>query len=152
MKPSLLKMIAVAQRHGEVESGQDVDAIMATMEGEPVYEFFPLHKRFSGIANTRRYYEHFVDDVQKRMVGFTLNSESVGTQGVVQEYTITLVHDGDDEPSTHRIMAILVFGETGLTGERMFSDEKLFRTILGPLWDEMEPIVLQTSANAETAA
>ena len=76
------------------------------------------------------------------MVGHKLISESVGPQGVVQEYDIQITLIGDSEPSWHRIMAILVFGEKGLVGERMYSDEGLFRTLTGPLWDEMSPIAL----------
>lgn len=140
MKASLDRLIAVAARHAETETGQDLEAIIATMEGEPVYEFYPIGKGFTGMANTRRYYRHFIDDVQARMVGAVERSNSVGPAGVVQEYDITLTVAGATAPSTHRIMALLTFGENGLTGERMYSDDALFRTLLGPLWDELETI------------
>lgn len=35
---------------------------------------------------------------------------------------------------------MLTFGKEGITGERMFSDDKLFKTMLGPQWDTVEPI------------
>jgi len=135
-------LIAAAEAHCKTEEGKDVDAILATMEGEPVYEFHPVRRVFRGMERTRRYYEHLVNDVQARMSGFRLYSQSVGNQGMVQEYNITITHEGDTEPSTHRIMVILTFGERGISGERMYSDERLFRTMLGPLWDETEALEL----------
>ena len=140
MKASFLEMLGEANRHAQTESAKDLDAIMATMEGEPTYAYYPVAKMFSGMENTRRLYRHFIDDVQPRMAGWKLISESVGAQGVVQEYDIAIRLIGDTEPSWHRIMAILVFGEQGLAGERMYSDEALFRTLTGPLWDEMIPV------------
>lgn len=143
MTRSLINLIAVAHRHAVTEGGQDVDAIMATMEGEPVYELYPVGKRFAGMANTRRYYEHFVSHVQPRMRGASAVSQSVGPDGLVEEYTISAVLDGAAAPSTHRVMAILTFGEQGLSGERIYSDEAFLRTLVGPLWDELETIDLQ---------
>lgn len=138
--PSLLELSAAAHAHARTEGDGDLEGIMATMEGEPVYEFYPLGLRFRGVANTRRYYEHFIDDFAPRIVGFVQRSESLGREGAVQEYTIKLTLPGATEPSSHHIMAILTFGEHGITGERMYSDERLFRAMLGPLWDDMERI------------
>ncbi|HWV13395.1 MAG TPA: hypothetical protein VN110_08880, partial [Sphingobium sp.] len=139
---SLVHLIGVASRHALTESGQDLDAIMSTMEGEPTYQYFPAGKGFTGYEKTRRLYRHFIDEVQPRIVSYNVISESVGPQGAVQEYDIQIRLIGETEPSWHRIMAILVFGEQGLTGERMYSGEALFRTLTGPLWDEMEMISL----------
>lgn len=140
MTASLPSLLAVAHRHAETEGGQDLEAILATMEGEPVYEFHPLGKRFTGMDNTRRFYRHFIDSVQPRMIGSWLVSEATGPYGVTQEYDIELTLLGESAPSRHRIMAILVFGEAALSGERMYAGEPLFRTLAGPLWDALEPI------------
>lgn len=140
MKTSFVNLIGVANSHDLTESAQDLDAIMATMEGEPTYEYYPVGKTFTGMEKTRRLYRYFIDEVQPRMAGATLISESVGPQGVVQEYDINITLIGATAPTLHRIMAILVFGDQGLTGERMYSDEALFRTLTGPLWDEMTAI------------
>ena len=140
MGTSLVHLIGVASRHALTESGQDLDAILATMEGEPTYQYFPVGRSFTGYEKTRRLYRHFIDDVQPRIANYHVISESVGPQGVVQEYDIQIRLIGETELSWHRIMAILVFGEQGLTGERMYSDEALFRTLTGPIWDEMETI------------
>ena len=140
MGTSFIHLIGVASRHALTEGGQDLDAIMATMEGEPTYQYFPVGRSFTGSEKTRRLYRHFIDEVQPRIASFNVVSESVGLQGAVQEYDIHIRLIGESVPSWHRIMAILVFGEQGITGERMYSDEALFRTLTGPLWDEMAPI------------
>lgn len=137
---SMVQLVAAAHEHSRTESIGDLEGIMATMEGEPVYEFYPVGLCFRGMANTRRYYEHFVSAVRARIVGSTLHSEAIGEAGVVQEYTVSLTHPGDAQPTSHRIIAILTFGEQGLSGERMYSDERLFRTLLGPVWEELEPV------------
>lgn len=146
MKPSFLHLIGQAYLHNLTEGAQDIDAILETMEGEPTYEYYPAGKTFTGMDKTRRLYRHFIDEVQPRMVSHNLVSESVGPHGVVQEFDLCVRLIGDSEPSWHRIMAILVFGENGLTGERMYAGDALLRTLAGPLWEEMTPITLPASA------
>lgn len=140
MTTPLPSLLALAHRHAEIEGGQDVDAILATMEGEPVYEFHPVGRRFTGMAATRRFYRHLIDTVQPRMTGSTLISEAAGQYGLTLEYDVDLALIGESAPSRHRVMAILVFGKAALSGERIYAGERLLRTLTGPLWDEMEPI------------
>jgi len=137
---SLVQLIAAAHAHARTESEGDLEGIMGTMEGEPIYEFYPVGRSFRGVAKTRRYYQHFVADFQHRITGYELLSESTGREGVAQEYNIRLTLPEASEPSTHRIMAILTFGEWGISGERMYGEERLFRAMLGPLWEETDEL------------
>ena len=113
---------------------------MQTMEGEPVYDFYPMGKRFIGMAETRRYYEFFFADFAKRIVDAKHISQTIGQDGLINEFDLWVLHPGDDAPTKHRIMTMLAFGKKGLSGERMFSDDRLFRTMLGPQWDTVQPI------------
>lgn len=140
MAKSFLQLVATASRHAEAEGAGDLEAILATMEGEPVYEFYPVRRRFCGMKQTRRFYEHFIRDVQPRMRGAEPIGEWIGALGVVQEYEILIQHAGAGGPSSHRIIALLKFGTEGLSGERMYADDALLRTLCGPLWEELEPI------------
>jgi len=140
MAKSFLQLVATASRHAEAEGAGDLEGILATLEGEPVYEFYPVRRRFRGMKQTRRFYEHFISDVQARMRGAEPIGEWVGALGVVQEYEILVQLAGAAAPSSHRIMALLKFGAEGLSGERMYADDALLRTLCGPLWDELEPI------------
>jgi hypothetical protein len=139
MTTPLAQLVAVAKQHAEAEAQGDLDAILATMEGEPVYELYPLGKKFSGMEKTLRYYKHFVATAQKQIAGFEMHGEWVANGGVAQEYTVML-HNPGGAPTAHRIFAILTFGKEKLSGERMYADETLLRTLVGPLWDELETI------------
>ncbi len=136
----LSKLVAIGAAHAELEATQDLEGLLATMEGEPVYEFHPLGRCFRGMARTRRYYEHFMANVQPTMRGYRQRSEGIGSEGLVQEYAVTVAHPGEAETTTHSVMAILTFGKEGLSGERIYSDEKFLRLLAGPLWAELEPI------------
>ncbi|WP_380872832.1 hypothetical protein ACFB49_37360 [Sphingomonas sp. DBB INV C78] len=139
MTRSILSLIVTAHRHAEAEGSGDMDAILATLEGEPVYDFYPVSRRFTGMDRTRRYYRHFIDTVMPLIAGFDLRDEWVGDAGVIQEYDVTL--KAADGPATrHRILGILTFGEERLSGERLYADEAFFRILIGPIWDELEPI------------
>ena len=140
MKKSILELTQVAHRQAETESSQDLEAILATMEGEPTYEYHPAGKSFTGMDNTRRLYTHFIADVQPRMVNYKLVSESVGDQGVAQEFDLLITLLGDETPTWNRIMSIMVFGDAAIVGERMYGSDKLLRTLTGPLWDDMSQI------------
>lgn len=135
----LKALVDVAKRHADAEDKGDLDAILATMEDNPVYDLYPIGRTFSGMEMTRRYYEHFVSTARHQIAGFELHSEWVGDAGVAQEYTV-LLKNPNGAPTSHRIFAILTFGKTKLSGERMYADETLLRCLVGPLWDELEPI------------
>ena len=140
MTKSLLQLVMAAARHVATETNGDLEGILATLEGEPVYDFYPVGRRLSGMNNTRRYYEHFVANAMPRIVDVEQHGEWIGDVGVVQEFTLSLEHPHAGETTSHRIIAILTFGEERLSGERMYSDEFLFRALLGPLWDAMAEI------------
>ena len=72
-----------ARRHGRrvaaVQSG-NIDAVMASLVDEPVFDFFPLGLRLSGQDDVRRYYGHFLTEVITRSQG-TLVATFVGERG-----------------------------------------------------------------------
>jgi hypothetical protein len=92
-----------------------------------------------GHDRARRYYEHYFANVAPRIVGFSLISEWIGKDGVNQEYDVVFRHD-DGSERTHRILGILTFGATKMTGERIYADEELLKIMFAPIWDELEPI------------
>lgn len=140
MAKSFLQLIATAHRHAEAEGAGDLDALLATMDAEPIYEFFPVRRRFCGMRQTRRFYEHFIAHVSRRIRNAELIGQWVGPSGVVEEYEMLIQAADADETTSHRIVALLKFGSDGLAGERMHADEALLRVLCGPLWDELEDI------------
>jgi hypothetical protein len=59
-----------------------------------------------------------------------------------QEYTVWLrLPDGTRE--RHEIIGILLFGPSGLAGERVYASERLLRLMLGPIYDETTPLEVE---------
>jgi hypothetical protein len=136
---SRAQLIAIAHQHGQAEAAQDLPAILATLDTEPVYEFFPVGLGFRGAEATRRWYEAFVTEFMPRVSHFTLHGEWIGDTGVAQEYSVQ-VRGNDGRIGTHRIVGILMFGETGLKGERIYAAEPLLRLLAGSMWSELRPL------------
>lgn len=139
MQASLDELIKVGHAHNRAEETNDLAGTLATLEAEPVYEAYPVALKFEGMAATRAYYEHFFANVAPRIAQFQMRTEWVGKDGVCQEYDVWYQHD-DGVTRTHRVLGILLFGRTKLTGERIYSDETFLKVLFGPVWNQMRPI------------
>ncbi len=139
MSLTLESLIDMAHRHAAAESEGDLEATLATLDPIPEYHFYPIAKRFVGMAATRRYYDHFFANALPRIRGYRLDAEWVGDAGIAQEYTVTVGHS-DGTQSTHRVLGILTPGEVGLSGERIYADDVMLKILLGPVWNELEAI------------
>ena len=132
------RLVAAALRHAEAEGKFDLPGTLETLEGEPVYELFPVGLKMVGMDKARRYYEHYFAEVAPRIASWALVSEWINETGVLQEYTLIYRHEPGRE-TAYRILGILTFGDTLLSGERIYADEALLRAMFAPLWDELEP-------------
>ena len=132
-------LVKNALRHAEAEAGMDMAGTMATLEDDPVYDLMPIGLRMRGYDRARRYYEHYFANVGPRIVDFMLVAEWIGKDGINQEYDVVFRHD-DGREKTHRILGILTFGKTKMTGERIYTDEEMLKIMFAPVWDELEPI------------
>lgn len=131
------QLLAVAHRHSAAEAEADLEGTLSTLEGEPVYELYPVGLQLRGMDRTRRYYEYFFAQVLPRTLGYSLRTEWVNALGLLEEYDITCRID--DREETFRVLSILKFGEHALSGERLYADERFLRFLFGPLWQELEP-------------
>jgi hypothetical protein len=139
MTSSQAELVKVALRHAEAEGAFDLAGTMATLEGEPVYELFPVGLKMVGMDKASRYYAHYFAEVAPNIVSWSLVGEWTDGGGVVQEYDLTYRH-ADGAERTYRILGILTFGERLLSGERIYADIDLLRVMFAPLWDELIPI------------
>jgi hypothetical protein len=138
-RPDLDAMVAVAHAHAAAEEAGDMDATMATLDDDPVYELQPIGRELRGRDNARRYYEHFFAHCMPQIVGFELRSEWITDEGVGQEYRLSVA--GPDGPQRHDIIGILTFGQDGrLSGERLWASDEMFRILFGPVLDLTTPI------------
>lgn len=138
MKSSLSQLVEVGLRHSASEAAGDLAGTLATLEGEPVYELFPVGLQLRGMDGARRYYEYYFAHAAAHMVGYRLLNEWISEQGVLQEYDIDCRCD-NGVVKTFRVIGILKFGAQALSGERLYADEEFLRILFGPLWAELEP-------------
>jgi hypothetical protein len=125
-------MIAVAHAHAAAEARCDIEATLATLDDDPVYELQPMGCTLRGRDFARRYYEHFFANCLPRVTGYELRAEWAGDAGVLQEYTLQL-RDADGRETRHEIIGILTFGSAGkLSGERIYAGDELLRFMFGP--------------------
>ena len=139
MTRSVDELVKVALRHSAAEGAGDMANTLGTLEANPVYELHPVGLKMVGMDSARAYYENFFNEVQPRILGYELLAEWIGEDGVIQEYRITYKPDGG-VAKDYRIVGILTFGETKLSGERLYADEELLRIFFAPIWDKMVPV------------
>jgi hypothetical protein len=131
--------LAVAHAHAAAEGSGDLATTLATLNDDPVYEFQPVGRVFRGKDTARRYYEYFFANFSPLTESFALRGEWTTPEGLGQEYTVWLrLPDGTRE--RHEIIGILLFGPSGLAGERVYASERLLRLMLGPIYDETTPL------------
>ena len=138
-QPPSEQALAVAHAHAAAEGRGDLATALATLDDDPVYEFQPVGRSFRGKDTARRYYEHFFAHFSPLIESFEIRNEWTTPEGLGQEYTVWLrLPDGTRE--RHDIIGILIFGTTGLAGERVYASERLLRLMLGPVYDEITPL------------
>ena len=138
MRDRTAELVAVAHAHAAAEAADDLDATLATLEADPVYELLPMGVAFHGQDAARGYYEHFFATVRPLVRGVDLRNEWVNDHGVAQEYVLEFgLPEGVER---HPVLAILIFGETALSGERLYASDRLFHLLFGPVLELARPL------------
>lgn len=141
ISPSLAKLLQAARDHNDAEAALDTDATVATMEGEPIYDLWPIGLRLTGRDFTKKYYEYYAQEYAKNILEYKLIGEWVGSAGLLQEYAIKMRHL-DNSIEDYSVACVLTFGTNLLTGERIYADEKFLKALFAPFWDDAVPIKL----------
>jgi hypothetical protein len=122
-------MHALGSKHAGLEARGDLEATMATLVPDPVYELWPIGLRMQGESQVRAYYEHLLGRFVPMTVGYKLLDEWVNENSVSQEYDIEVAVDG--APEKHRVIGILFREGRLLGGERVFASERCLRLMAG---------------------
>lgn len=122
-----------------IERG-DLEAVFAQLGPEPVFELYPIARRFKGAAKVRRHFQYFLAEAQPRIMGSTIRSGWVGEAGVGHEIDLTVTLPGAASSTTHRVFRAILIGGDQVVGERIYSDEKMLRLLIGSLWNSLEPV------------
>jgi len=126
----------LGSHHAEREAAGDLEAVMETLSGDPVYYYPTLNKRFRGRDRSRRFYEYFFAHFSPAIQDVTLVREWVNDTSVAQEYDITLSFSGIVE--SHRVLGVLFVEGDKLGGEIVYASEAAIRRMLGPVFNELE--------------
>lgn len=118
-------MEAAIARHGQAEYDGDIEAVMAGVGAEPVWEFHPLGVRVTGRDAVRAVYEVQLRELVPRILGSRVRgvSHGPGTCTREAEYEVQLP-DG----STAWGQGITVYGfdpECLMTAERIYGSGAL---------------------------
>ena len=133
------ELVAMAHAHAAAEAEDDYDTVMATLEDDPVYELQPAGLAFRGRDAAKVYYDYFFGTVKPMIAGYDLRGEWVNDEGVAQEYVIHFQLPSGAKES-HAVMAVLTFGTTALSGERLYASDRLYELLFGPALDLAKPI------------
>jgi hypothetical protein len=135
-------VLALCHQHAGAEADFDIDRVLATLVPQPRFEFFPLAGSLSGWANIERFYRHQYPVFASRVMSYNLLGEWTNQRAAIQEYVIG-VSEENDRNATYRVISMMPIDEEAglLTGERLYSDDGFVRTLLGPLYDLLEPVV-----------
>jgi hypothetical protein len=131
------ELVDLAHRHAAVEAAGDMEATMATLEADPLYELLPVGLSLRGRDAAQRYYEHFFSTFRPMARRGRLRAEYVSDEGLAQEYEIGVdLPDGTQE--LHQVFSVLTFGTYALSGERVWGSERLLRLLFGPAYELAE--------------
>lgn len=137
------QMHELGTRHAQLEADGDLDGVMATLVEDPVYEFWPIGLRARGREAVRRYYEHLIEVFIPTQRGYRLVDEWLSERSLIQEYDIET--EGPGGPIRDRVIGVLWADGELMGGERVWGSEECLRRMVGPLFDELEPIHSRTN-------
>lgn len=135
------RVLELCRQHAAAEGEGDVEATLATLNDDPVFEFYPMKLKIAGRDKVERFYREQYNEFATRVVGYEVLSEWTNEYAALQEYVIDLTED-DGSTTKYFVMSMMPGDDTTglLTGERLYCDDGFVRALLGPLYPLCEPI------------
>jgi hypothetical protein len=135
------KALALCHEHATAEAAGEIDRVLATMVPEPLFEFFPIAGSLLGNEQIERFYREHYPRFTERVTGYEMLHEWTNEAGALQEYRVD-VDAGVGGKVTYWVMSMMPVDDASglLTGERVYSDEGFVRDLLGPMYEELQPI------------
>ena len=132
-KFTLQQMEALLAAHETAEFEIDLDATMATLVDNPVYELPTLGWHIEGREAVRETYNRMLPGGDKRNIWADKRVHAISEDTLCREAYVYF--DTDEGRVTGRYMAVIVFQGNRILGERMYMDTafaKVMAEILGP--------------------
>jgi hypothetical protein len=130
--------------HSEAELTYDLDAVMATVDVDPAYEWQPAGVELRGRDAVRAMYETFLprwkDLTETRSLRIEVRSEWWSDVGRIREH-IGYIRTESGAIERMDFVVVVLFGEGGVKGERTYASDAVHRLNLGPFFDLLQPIM-----------
>lgn len=111
--------------HGLHEYRGDLDAVMATVAPDPVWQFHPLGVRIAGRAAVREVYEVQVRELIPRIAGSTVRTVSYGPRTCTREASYVVALPDGTTADGHGITVYQFDGDCLLAAERIYASGAL---------------------------
>jgi hypothetical protein len=129
--------------HAEAELSFDLDAVMATVDDEPEYEWQPAGLGLRGRDACARMYASFLPRwknlAETAGLRFEVRTEWWNDDGRIREQ-VAFVRNAAGGIDRHDFVVVVLFGAAGVKGERMFSSPEFARLLCGDYYDELRPV------------
>lgn len=137
-KMTLQEMEELLQVHEMAEFQLDLDATMATLVDNPVYEFPSIGWHIEGRGAVRETYSRLLFGGDERNIWADKRVHAIDETTLCREAYVYF--DTAEGRATGRYMAVIIFENRRILGERMYMDtafSKAVNEILGPDFGEI---------------
>ena len=126
--------------HTAAELTFDVDAVMATVDDDPHFEWQPMGLHLRGRDECRRMYATFLprwdELVRTRELRFEMRTEFWSDVGRSREQ-VAFVRNDNGRIDRHDFVVVVLFGRNGVKGERTYCSAAFARLTLGDYYDSL---------------
>ena len=91
------KVLEAARAHAYAEAIGDMDATLATLGPDPVFEFFPARLTLKGWDTIEKFYREQYATFSARVVDAEVFGEWANDNTAIQEYSVTVKNTDDDD-------------------------------------------------------
>jgi ketosteroid isomerase-like protein len=114
------RMAELLERHARYEYASDIEATMATVSEEPVWEFHPLGLRAEGRDAVRAAYEYQFQRIFPNIIETSRRLQTSGGRGVVREINMRIRLQDGAEANGFCIIAMEFQPDGLITSERSY--------------------------------